>query len=305
MEYAIRSLELMFKWGLLLTPEELVFNGEPYTDEPSGQPVRILQRRFCLTELSDTEVTDHAEVFGPIALEFDQQTLRRIGCMPVIYIPQRLSKQPEYDRLALLGQTLVYRLFDTYQLLSDLTQIHEDVVKCDGVNTSVTLGYAGGGSKRDYPVRLLLDLFQSLTVKRQPFSQLAEAMNALSCFFYPTDDASNCRTGRPDDGRLVYYREREWRIISGIHFAGQTTDENLPDDAILQIGSLINGSLSPYESARLSNRDFVESSTLLRTFGGRPIMNSVRRILVPSDLLSKVSNLARQFEYPGVIAEYP
>jgi hypothetical protein len=296
----------MFKWGLLLSPEEIVFLGEPYRDEPTGQPIRILQKRFCLTELSEEELSDHAQVFGPIALEFDQPTLRRIGAMPVVYIPQQLSDEPRKDQFALVGQTLVYRMFDTYQLLSDLAGIRDEVSELSSDRVSVTLGHPDSDVTVEYPVALLRHFLETLTYKRQPLRELASAMQLLSCFFYPTDEAIIVnRWGDIDDGRLAYYREREWRIVSGIRFGGKPLDGDLPANAAIEISALIQDSFSPYASAKIEGLPFTNSCSLIQTFGGRSIMDSVRRILAPSDLIGDVATVARKFRFQGVIAEYP
>jgi hypothetical protein len=297
---ALRVLSLMFKWGLLLTPEEIVFQGEAFKDENNAQPIRILQRRLCLTELAEDELAEHTQVFGPAALEFDQGTLRRIGGMPVVYIPQSLSTNPEHDNFALIGQTFVYRLFDTYQLLSDLADIHEFIKECPEVE--VTLGHPKRDIQREYPTDLLRHFLESLTYGKQPLTQLSSALRILGCFFYPTDASLKCRL-REDDGRLAYYREREWRIVSDLYFGGTPLDDELPLDAKREIAAAIAGSSSPYEDQRLNGTDFTDACKIIRTFCGESIMNSVRRIFVPKEIRSDVERLAQKYGYKGTVVD--
>jgi hypothetical protein len=292
----------MFKWGLLLTCEDIIFNGEPFRDEESSPKIRIPQRRLCFTELAENELPNHAQVFGPIALEFDQRILRRIGVMPVIYIPQPLSNNPERDVFSLIGQTLVYRLNETYQILADLAQIQEDIKDLPFGDHSVTLEHPETGFRSEFPVNLLQELFENLTYRKQPLSQLAAATRLISCFFYYTD-APTPRLIR-DDGRLAYYREREWRVVSGPYFAGASLEEELPPKAKDEIASLFDNSFSPYEKRKINGSDFVKNCSLIRRFERNHIMNSIGRILVPEELKSEVTRLAHSYNYKGIIAGY-
>jgi hypothetical protein len=300
---ALRILSLMFNWGLLLTPEEIVFQEESYKDEESAEPIRIVQRRLCLTELSEAELPDHAQMFGPIALEFDQGTLRRIGGMPVIYIPQTVSANPEYANFALIGQTFVYRLFEIYQLLSDLADIDDYLKQVPASQISITLEHPERGDQLEYPTTVLRHLFENLKYKRQPLAQLASAVKILACFFYPTDSSSTCHIADIDN-RLMYYREREWRLVSDLYFDGKPLDEELSFEAMTAIGEVISGSCCPYGQHKIKGSSFTRACKIIRTFGSQPIMNSIRRILVPADMLSSVKEMAEEYGYTGVVTTY-
>lgn len=300
---ALKVLSLMFKWGLLLTPEEIVFQGELFKDEEPGQPIGITQRRFCLTELAEDELPKHAQIFGPIALEFDQQTIRRIGGMPVIYIPQSLHNDPERSNFALIGQTFIYRLFEIYQLISDLSEIHDYIKKMPSSQASITLGHPERDCQRDYPTDLLLHLLENLTYGRQPLDQLSSALRILCCFFYPTDATPKSRLDEADD-RLAFYREREWRIVSDLYFSGKPLDEEIPLEAQKEIAEAISGSFSPYEDKNTDGADFISDCKIIRWFEGQSIMNSVRRILVPKEIMLKAETLACRNGYKGIVAGY-
>lgn len=302
-ESALQILSLMFKWGLLLTPEEIVFRGEPYRDEEDAQPIKILQRRLCLSELAEDELPNHAQLFGPVALEFDQPTLRRIGGMPVVYIPQPLSTYPEHDHFALIGQTFVYRLFEIYQVIADLAEIHGHIQQLPPGDLSVTLAHPERDSKRDYPTDLLREFFENLTYRKQPLSQLSSALRLLGCFFYPTDSASTHRSTE-EESQLAYYREREWRVVSDLYFGGTPLDEELPYDARGEVAASIAGSFSPYEGKRIDGLSFTDACKIVRSFRGEAIMNSVRRILVPEEILFEVEKLAHCHSYKGTVAKY-
>jgi len=53
-------------------------------------------------------------------------------------------------------------------------------------------------------------------VQELPFSELHGALMSMASLFYPTE---NFKYTAP----LGYYRQREWRIISGLFFKGQLT----------------------------------------------------------------------------------
>jgi hypothetical protein len=299
---ALRVLSLMFRWGLLLTPEEIIFQGESYTDEEPAPSLPIVQKRLCFTELSEDELPNHAQIFGPIALEFDQSTLRRIGGMPVIYIPQSVSENPDHAKFGLLGQTFVYRLVEIYQLLSDLAEIDVYMKQLPASEVSVTLEHAKRGCQLEYPTGLLRHFLENLTYKRQPLTQLASALRIFACLFYPTDASS--RQLEEGDGRLSYYREREWRLVSDLHFDGKPLDEELPFDAITEISKVLSGSFCPYNGHKLDGPNFTRGCKIIRTFCERPIMNSIRRILVPGEISERVEEMAEQNKYTGIVATY-
>ena len=111
----------MQKLGLVLAPELVKWDDPVGLGTPS--PIQVLQRRICFTELSPRELSGHSTRFGPFALEFDTTTLRRIGALPVIYMPQALSSQ---DHLAMLGPFVVGHLDqirDSLRKLNDLDQL--------------------------------------------------------------------------------------------------------------------------------------------------------------------------------------
>jgi hypothetical protein len=77
--HGIEVLSSMLKSGLLLTPEVIRWGN-------GGKTLYHLQRRICFTELSPSELPDHADDFGPFALEFSIDALRELSGMPVFYV---------------------------------------------------------------------------------------------------------------------------------------------------------------------------------------------------------------------------
>jgi hypothetical protein len=75
--------------GLVLAPE-IVRWSQPTI---SGTPrlVTYRQQRLCFTELQRSELPEHGKRFGPFSLQFSINTLRRLGALPVIYLPQNVK----------------------------------------------------------------------------------------------------------------------------------------------------------------------------------------------------------------------
>ena len=294
-------LSLILEFGLLLTPEEIVFRGEPFRDGTTGPPVRIFQKRFCLTELAADEIADHAAVFGPVALEFDATVIRRLGAMPVVYVPQAISGVATQDRFALVGQTFVYRLFDCYQLLEELAQLKRLLFGLKPP-ASLEIRVEEHGSCV-YPVDLLEHLLNGLVHQRQSLSQLSTAVRVLSCLFYPTDAQSG--EGQVwADGRLSYYREREWRIINEMSFADTPLAIPVHDNARDRITQIFHNQKAPYDDKPIDGDAFVRNCRLIPAHPRDSPDGVIRRIHVADDppgLYKRVVELARNLDYKGSV----
>src|SRR5262245_55986431 len=99
--------------GLLLTPEKFEFR-EALVGGSTSPPWQIFQKRICFTELSPQQLGEHAKTFGKFAIEFDIPVLRRMGAVPVFYIPLN-SEGTEGAAAAMLArlgeiQTLLTRV---------------------------------------------------------------------------------------------------------------------------------------------------------------------------------------------------
>src|ERR1700690_3571064 len=86
-ELGLNVLKSMLRSGLLFVPEVTKLK-----DAKGNVLHPVIQQRICFTELSRSEIEKHAEQFGDFALEYDQAELRRLGAMPVIYIPGAMAQ---------------------------------------------------------------------------------------------------------------------------------------------------------------------------------------------------------------------
>lgn len=203
--------------GLILAPEIVEWRTPVSIGSPL--PIRIFQRRICFTELSRRELSAHAERFGPFALEFCIGTLRRAGALPVIYMPQSMSKK---DLLTLLGPFLVShighikRTLEQLQRLNrwnDPTCIAADFPGATEMAADCVLTLRNGDESRGtvqefrVPWGAISDFLRFLSFENAPFDAMNGAMSIAQSLFYPSDDD---HTGEA----LGYYRQREWRITA-------------------------------------------------------------------------------------------
>ena len=224
-------LKSMKELGLILAPEVVEWSTPVSLGTPS--PIRILQRRICFTELSPGELSGHSSFFGPFALEFDTAALRRIGALPVIYMPQALSEQ---DHLALLGPFVVGHLDQirgTLERLSLLAQ-YDDPQYLQSIcakyvpdNLLVNLGNVdgSGGPVQDFqvPWKAIKDVLRFINFETAPFKAMMGVTSIAQSLFYPTDDDHH-------DQELGYYRQREWRITADYLVNGSPRGRSLCND---------------------------------------------------------------------------
>jgi hypothetical protein len=127
-------------FGLVLTPQFIEWT-QPNIDAPP-RTLPVLQKRVCFTELSPTELPGHAEKFGHFSLEFEIDTVRRLGAMPVFYVPQPTSEATDGS---LVGSALVAIATDWRAVLQRMAWLNEILhgVTPVGPKIDVNVGFAG------------------------------------------------------------------------------------------------------------------------------------------------------------------
>ena len=224
-------LRSMTKLGLILAPEVVEWRTPVSLGTPS--PIQVLQRRICFTELSPQELSQHSVRFGPFALEFDTTALRRIGALPVIYMPQALSEQ---DHLALLGPFVVGHLGQIRGTLERLDQLAhlDDPAYVQNLGSNVlpddfmvilSNGDATRGKVQEFqiPWKVIRDLLSFIGFETAPFNAMTGVTSIAQTLFYPTDDDHH-------DQELGYYRQREWRITADYYVNGLPRGRSLQDE---------------------------------------------------------------------------
>ena len=214
MERAIAILALIRKIGLVLAPEVIEWDLSPLG--LSKMPLRTLQRRMCFTEIAPAELSEHSNLFGPLALSFNTVKLREAGAMPVIYVPQGLSSP-----LSQLAIFCVNGAQHTKAVLGQLQQLKEvsdpqlaEIKFGHPVDPNCVLNLRNIDPEGDVvasysvPVVHAQQLLQHIGFNNIPFDHSIGILEVFLNMFCPTDNSYNGEF-------LGYYRQREWRIIAG------------------------------------------------------------------------------------------
>ena len=280
-------LQSMRELGLILAPEIVEWQTPVSLGTPS--PTRILQRRICFTELSPQELCEHSTRFGPFALEFETTALRRIGALPVIYMPQALSEQ---DHLALLGPFVVGHLGQirgTLERLNELNQLDSPAyvqsVGASAISDDMMLNLRNvdetGGTVQEFqvPWKATRDLLDYIGFKTAPFSAMTGVTTIAQALFYPTDDDHH-------DQELGYYRQREWRITADYFVNGEPRGRTLLDEEMQLLldldESFWGGSTQPSKP----NPRVAEALALVQPTPAE-LLDAVARIVVPDSFFDQ------------------
>ena len=222
-ELGIAQLDLMMRYGLLLTPEHLRIpeNDAAVNREPPKTEFR--QARACLTLVDNREELwrrtrldeyghpiSHVELFGEFAVGIDPIRARELGAVPVIYFYSGGDSAH-----ARVSHEILFTLRELRSLAIALARL-EAKARIEDRDTLVTatldaVGYVLEGEpivrKRIEAVdrgtaRSAVDL---LDTDRRPAWNLVDMIDAMFDLFQ-TADSRSC----PES--LAYYHEREWRI---------------------------------------------------------------------------------------------
>src|SRR5437879_6254271 len=87
----LRILRSVLQYGLLLVPEIVNYPAELRDPGDERDKIVNVQRRLSLTMLPAEGLSEHCRHFGPVSLEFSPLAVRRLGAIPVMYLPQATS----------------------------------------------------------------------------------------------------------------------------------------------------------------------------------------------------------------------
>jgi hypothetical protein len=289
-------------FGLVLTPQFIEWSQPNLGASPRTLPV--LQKRVCFTELSPYELPGHAEKFGHFGLEFEIETVRRLGAMPVFYVPQPLSDATDGS---LVGAALVAIATDLRAVVQRMAGLNEVLHGAIPVSPKFNFdaGFAGspdGRSNftidRDEAKNFLAAIGHAVT----PWTELRVGADALLNFFHPTDN-------KRADKALEYYQEREWRIACGLRLKGR---DGQPDVDLLYL-------LTPEERRRLleidqefftrkvqtgtGEADTLDLALVLPGLHSQRLIQMVRRVIVPAAAVKDTIELLSVLDHaPPVVS---
>ena len=282
--------------GLVLAPEVVPWTTPVSLGSPS--PIRILQRRVCFTELDRNELPEHSKRFGPFAIEFDATSLRRAGALPVVYMPQALSKD---DHLALLGPFIVGHLGHIEHTIRKLNELHQSTdlehlrqqyPDVNRIADDCVVNLRSGDEKRgiieesQVPLAAIRDMLAYLGFENAPFPAMTGALSIVQSLFYPTDDEHV-------DEPLAYYRQREWRITADFSVNNRPRGRLLPKSERQRLLE-VDG---PFWKRELSFQDEtfrrVDKVVSLDVPSAKDVRSMMTRLVVPSECLDQAKKLFR------------
>jgi hypothetical protein len=305
--HGLDILRLITEFGLILTPEITSWE-YPHADGSPSRKMQMAQRRVCFTELSPEELPGHAEEFGHFALEFEIETLKELGAMPVFYIP----KGNESVRANSLGQTLVMQIVDAMCLIDRIARTKDliNAKKAAFSHEEVEYGFDNTRKKVNLDLKETEKFIDGVTCAVTPPHDLKFGLEGVLNFFYSAD-ADRTR----ENNVLKYYRQREWRIAANFARMGEEL-MGLPSvtliDRLIALDSAFFERKFPKEQDILTNPSLwgkkrgdrlVDWIYLYQGIDDRHIVGAARRVIVPRVVVSSVRNiLSHHPKAPPVIA---
>jgi hypothetical protein len=283
-----KILSLICDAGLLLAPEVVTWQ-YPHADGSPPRTQTYIQRRVCFTELAPGDLSEHAEIFGRFALEFEIDVLKGMGALPVFYIPQATSASP--SEINNLGSVLVNQMIDATRLLMRVAELKKEVDAApDGSRLDRTLG-VDKFKDFSFDSKETRNTLEALGYGLTPPDMLEQSLYGLLHCFYPADNLKENRA-------LAYYRQREWRISHNFAIRGEDVMRRPSDEMI--------GRLMEFD-AQFFGRDFpipsgtsclAKESWIYPGFGGKRVMQMVRRVIVPSAAVERATEMLAKLPNP-------
>jgi hypothetical protein len=284
----LEILRAMRDFGLVLTPEitnwqECLANGS------LGPPWTVIQKRCSFTELGPSELRAHCEQFGHFSIEFSPLEFRKLGGIPVFYVPRSVTSGSGPDSL---GSAMLARIGEIQRMLSRLVALSGLIANTNDKTQFVGIEQQGAGkSFSRASLGAAEDIIALLTAGSQPAEALENALRLFAGFFHPTEDERFT-------GPLGYYRQREWRLLANIRGLTDCAPTAEMVDRLLSI----DGDFFGKEMAFFTGlRRRADECRLFPQLDGKAILSYASRIVVPKDAVAEASSLLSGIRGPRVI----
>ena len=282
LEKGLAILDSIATSGFLLTPGITEWR-EP-REGGLSDPVRLASKSISFTELEPGELSRHSERYGPFAIQFPIRKLLALGALPVIYLPPARAQRQGLEGV---GSTFLFRVGEIQGLLERLVTIEaldqDDrlLVVHDGDETTETTITVGAAK----------ELIEVLGRRHQPVQQLLNALRAFLSLVHITEDMEG------EDDELKHYREREWRIVSGIAAQESDTTRDLTDEEKDRLIALDRDFFSYVQEFPTGPRRRVDQCRMMERLENEPVLSYASRVIVPADA---ATNAASSLEAAGL-----
>ena len=132
--------------------------------------------------------------------------------------------------------------------------------------------------------KTISDFLSYIGYRNAPFDLMTGILSLVQNLFYPTDDTIH-------DVTLAYYRQREWRLNSGIVLEGKNQTRKLnaqEKQGLLNINSFFWS--KELNDGNISLRR-VDEATVIEAFEGKHISDYITSIRVPKEAFQDASKI--------------
>ncbi len=273
----IRSL---VKLGFVLTPEQVEWK-ERLRGGGFAKPDFVKQIRICFTELSPSELPEHSTRFGKFAFEFDIATLRKLGALPVIYLPTDTGQASGHESAAsasIARMSQLTRVLDRLLMLKAFIRNNPHATNLEIEN--------GEATKVKVPAKAAADILATLEQDVQPLEQLQASLRFLTSYFYPTENLHY-------NDLLDYYRQREWRLGAGMVTRNLATTRQLNDSEKMSLVAIDREFFEGVLEFRKVKHKRIDLCQMMPEFESESIISLVRRLIVPRCALESAHAVLR------------
>lgn len=258
----LKILKSIVENGLLLNCEtkkwmERLQNGQ------LSSPINLMSISCSFTLLEEYELINHCNKFGNFSLEFEIQTMRKLGAIPIFYIP---NPKEYYNTCEPLGSVFLCRLHEITFLLENCKNIYK-VEKVSHSNPYYEVDI-------DHHIN---------------------SIHRLASLFYPTERDA-------DDELLNYYRQKEWRIIGSILMDGNEVTRKLSEEQKKVISDIdpefFNGELENRNGQMVKRIDICQ---IFKDFNQKPFIEYARRLIVPDQAFDQAYEIVSVLDNPPEI----
>jgi hypothetical protein len=286
----VKILTCIRDFGLLLLPESIEWS-QPVTNQPP-RTIPVIQSRVCFTDLTPVELPEHATTFGHFALEFDIESARQLGAIPVFYVPQKDGG---------VGASLVTILLDARAIIDRAAIVHKLLTGETPVNDrfALTTGFARNPQdKRTFDIHRdeSKAFLEALNHQATPWPMLSTGLDALLGFFYPADNTIH---NKP----LQYYQQREWRIACNFAIDGVEVLRKPSEEEVRRISQIDEQFFRKPIQTDHGPVERLDRALIHPGIGGKTALQMARRLIVPASAIEQSRELLKDMQNaPEVIA---